>query len=59
MEAWRQHGTWIRSVDPDLAANIRVNFESASRITDAARDRAMDERRRLLATLAPSLAGDV
>ena len=39
-EVWQVHGHWIRAVAPDLAPNIRANFESASRVTEEARRRA-------------------
>ena len=57
-EAWQAHGAWIRAVKPDLAPDIRANFESASRVTDEQHRAAAVERERLVATLAPYFGGD-
>jgi amidase len=57
-EAWQAHGEWIRAVHPHFAPNIEASFESASRITDAERRRALDERERLMGTLRRHLEGD-
>ncbi len=57
-EAWRAHGSWIRAVNPDFAPDIRANFESASRVTEAQRGSAALERDRLVAALTPYLTGD-
>ena len=46
-EAWQAHGQWIRATNPHLADNIRASFEASSRVTDAARRRALGERERL------------
>jgi len=32
-EAWKEHGPWITSRNPDLSAPIRARFEAASRVT--------------------------
>src|SRR5262249_41526194 len=50
-EAWLVHGRWIREVNPDMAPNIRANFDAASRVTEEARGRAAVERDRLVAIL--------
>jgi len=57
-EAWQVHGHWIRAVAPDLAPNIRANFESASRVTEETRRRAAIERDCLVATLGRYLTRD-
>jgi amidase len=57
-EAWQAHGQWIRAVHPHFAPNIEASFESASRLTDADRRRALVERDRLMAALRRHLDGD-
>ena len=49
--AWQAHGQWIRAVHPRFAPNIEASFESASKVTDSDRRRALDERERLLGAL--------
>jgi amidase len=56
-EAWQAHGQWIRAVHPHFAPNIEGSFESASRLTEADRDRALAERDRLIGTLRRHLDG--
>ncbi len=51
-------GQWIRTVHPRFAPNIDASFESASKITDADRRRALGERERLIGTLRRHLEGD-
>ena len=57
-EAWRAHGAWIRATNPHLADNIRASFETASRVTDVERRRALGERERLRDVLHPHLTPD-
>ena len=47
-EAWHAHGQWIRTVQPHFAPNIEASFESAARLTEADRGRALAERDRLI-----------
>jgi len=57
-EAWQAHGKWIRAVHPYFAPNIEASFESAARLTDADRRRALVERDRLMGTLRRHLDGE-
>ena len=57
-EAWQAHGQWIRAIHPHFAPNIESSFESASRLTDADRRRALEERDVLIGTLRRHLDED-
>ena len=57
-EAWQAHGQWIRAVHPHFAPSIEASFESAARLTNADRRRALVERDRLMGTLRRHLDGD-
>jgi amidase len=50
-EASQAHGQWIRAVHPRFAPNIEASFESASKVTDIDRRRALNDRERLLGAL--------
>jgi amidase len=48
----------VRAVHPHFAQNVEASFESASRLTDADRRRALVKRDRLMGTLRRHLDGD-
>ncbi|MEO8667482.1 MAG: amidase [Bauldia sp.] len=57
-EAWKAHGAWIASTNPELSGPIRGRFEVASRVTETQYREATARRAQIRARLAAILGAD-